>query len=345
MSARDYERGAAILALLLCPLLIFAAENATGSGFPFPWKNGRLWGYVDGRGKWVIAPRFSSAKNFDATGLAEVSVLVKAEGAESEKNGTIDSNGDWVVRPDWADIKFSKENSLFVKKGKEWFLADRGGRLLRTEGLRDVLPFSEGMALAWNGGFFGYIDAAGKWAIRPSFDGGDNFSSGLAPAKSGSRWGYIDKRGKWFISARFEKAGPFADGVARVKSEGKWGLLEKDSTWILEPSHEEIDQASEGLWPVRVGKSWGFLDSRGRMAIGPRFAKASEFHSGRAREKDPATGLWGYIGPDGAWIIAPNYDKAEDFCDGLARVRSQKGDWLLLDSKGAEIAVAAFEED
>ncbi|MGO9273047.1 MAG: WG repeat-containing protein, partial [Terriglobia bacterium] len=62
---------------------------------------------------------------------------------------------------------------------------------------------------------------------------------GLAPARPGgkrTKWGYIDKAGKWAIRPQFLQAGPFSEGLAPVRvftfsfPPFKWGFIDK--LWI-----------------------------------------------------------------------------------------------------------------
>ncbi len=51
-----------------------------------------LWGYVDHRGQWVVAPRFAQAHSFDEQAVAAVS-------ANGKTWGLINAQGQWVLQP------------------------------------------------------------------------------------------------------------------------------------------------------------------------------------------------------------------------------------------------------
>ena len=63
---------------------------------------------------------------------------------------------------------------------------------------------------------YGFVDRAGKLAIKPQFDAVRGFNEGLAVALIGRQYGFIDKRGLWVVQPRFEKVSSFAEGLALV---------------------------------------------------------------------------------------------------------------------------------
>jgi len=117
-----------------------------------------LAGYVDESGTWVIPPQYWDAGSF-SEGLARVAVKTE----KGAKIGFIDKKGAWLVKD-----------------------------------LDDARPFSEGLALVWQNGECGYIDATGAVVIPIPFviDGFD-FSGGVARVGGGfdGSPSYIDKTG------------------------------------------------------------------------------------------------------------------------------------------------------
>lgn len=311
------------------------------------WKaKGGLWGYLRADGRWAIPPRFSAAKAFGPDGLAEVAQRARGERARDPR-GFIDRSGAWVLEPRWNDVKHPCGSSFPVKSQGLWRLVDSAGQPLSELSLKDIGDFSEGLAVAWSGGSFGYVSPEGRWAIKPRFSGGGDFVGGLAPAKLKGKWGFIDAKGDFVIEPRYELAGPFSpSGLARAKLGGRWILLGRDGNPRAWLDCDEACDSSGGLWPVRLGNLWGFADDRGSIVVAPRFKKRSAFGSGLARERDETSGLWGYIGMDGGWAIEPRFGRADDFEAGFARARIGDGGrpWVLISATGRVLVIPELQD-
>ncbi|MCP4441041.1 MAG: WG repeat-containing protein [Aureispira sp.] len=68
-------------------------------------------------------------------------------------------------------------------------------------------------------GKYGYKNESGEWAIRPKFNKALAFSNGLAAAYDGKHWGFINKKGKWVLRKQ-KMVHSFHYGLAAVKSYG-----------------------------------------------------------------------------------------------------------------------------
>ena len=128
--------------------------------------NGK-WGYANRSGEVVIKPQFSLAGRF-SDGLALVWTggipLFDPVATSFVKMGYIDPTGRWVISSRW----------------KYYFFYD----------------FSEGLApFRKQSGKWGYIDTAGRAAIRPRFDSAGSFVAGVAPALLKGRCVHINKKG------------------------------------------------------------------------------------------------------------------------------------------------------
>lgn len=135
-----------------------------------PMRQGDVWGYADSTGRVVIKPQFSVAHPF-SEGLALV----------------------WTGGVPITD-SFVKS---FVKMG--------------------------------------FIDQTGRWKIRSRlwYYFYDDFSEGLTPfRKNLSGWGYIDRAGKTAIRPHFQWAGPFTEGSAPVMTEGLCARIDKHGTLL-----------------------------------------------------------------------------------------------------------------
>lgn len=242
-------------------------------------------------------------------------------------HGFVDSNGDWVISPQFDEVGLFTEGLAAAKVDERW----------------------------------GYIDASGAWVIAPQYHQVMSFSEGIAVVGLGSeKNGFIDTRGTRLPGPDFAEALSFSGGIAAVKSEAGWGLINRQGGFVLEPALAEIDTCtdargyesacfSSGLLAAKAGELWGYLDRAGRWVIPPRFARARRFSEGLAAagEKD---GPIGYIDARGDWIISPRFADALWFSQGRAIALRQGGeadqpgsqavgDIALIDAAGRELAI------
>jgi len=153
--------------------------------------------------------------------------------------------------------------------------------------------FSEGLAMKWINGKFGYVDDSGASVIEPQFDGASNFSDGLALVNVSGKSYYIDKTGKMVIGPlTFIGAAKFSEGLAVVWHDLKYGYIDKSGQVTIDLQFDFAGHFSEGLARVNIGLKSPFGQS----------------------------GKWGYINKQGQIVIEPQFDSAEDFSNGLAHV-------------------------
>jgi WG containing repeat len=334
------------------PFVVIFALLGTGCGRQpsgmsplFPAPQGKTWGFIDNRGRTVIAARFEGALPY-SEGLA----AVKREG----RWGYIDRNGSEVI-----PIRYRTVQSF------------RNGVAIVDTGLPDH-PV-------------GLIDTAGSWVTQPLFrslsaaDGPDGLLLGQKEPAEGS--GFYDRSGNLVLGPYF-LAFPFAQGRARVKTGVRAGsddwLIDTSGTLLpKKPLDLEGIRFSEGLIAVRRDRKLGYMDLEGNVAIEPRYDQGGEFaeglaavqleghwmfidKSGAATSEFPAgvafaerlsDGLslvsvdrdqpgrkFGYVDRKGQWAIKPIWDDAEPFHEGLAYVGNWKdGKAAYIDHKGRAI--------
>jgi hypothetical protein len=134
------------------------------NGLAWAKTDGKLLGYIDTKGNWVIEPKFVAGKDFD------------------EKAG--------LARIKTADGKWAYTN----RKGEIIYVTD-------TDVWGD---FKEGLADGRKNGKRGFYNNKGEWVIQPQFEGVRDFKNGYAAAKLGDKWGVIDKTGKWVIQPQYD---------------------------------------------------------------------------------------------------------------------------------------------
>ncbi len=312
--------------LLLTPAVIkflmpaqAEVQPHTAEHFPVQDPQTGQWGFIDSKGEPVTPVVFDWAGDF-----RQGRGLIETDGAMGYIDLTFAETGDWAIFPRFK---------------------------LKHSGDMPAHGFFDGLALARDDdGLWGYIDAEGKWAIKPRFPesrdypgvpAGD-FSDGLAwfqvvemseryqldadgeierdaddkpvmEAYPRRRFGYIDRSGEVFIEPRFEIAQDFGEGLAAVrrKSHDLWGFIDRAGKPVISPRFEQAGRFSEGLCAVRENGLWGYINPKGKWVIRPRFAEARQFLEGLAAAREGS--LWGYIDAEGKWAIEPAFDEFEAY--------------------------------
>lgn len=123
---------------------------------------GDFWGFIDEKGKTVIHPEYSMARNF-VRGLAAV--------LSTEKWGYIDRNGHWRINPLYEECADFSEGLAAVKWYGRWGYIDTEGSFVITPRYQEARPFSEGWAQVRLGARWGKIDRSGDLLFDPTGSG------------------------------------------------------------------------------------------------------------------------------------------------------------------------------
>ncbi len=196
-----------------CEAVMFADNKAGTRGLSSFEDTSGLVGFRDATDRVVIKPTFRFAYEFSEEGIT----------------GAVDAKG----------------TAVFL---------DTTGRVLAEALLFDNGPdyFQAGFARIARGGKIGFLDAHGRVAIEPRWDGAYSFCGGLAPVCLGcargtadehdtwlgGRWGYVDTHGTLVVPLEYEEASMFHDGEAQVVQSGKWLRIDKEGH-ILGPVIED----------------------------------------------------------------------------------------------------------
>ncbi len=229
--------------------------------------DGALFGFLDARGVWRVAPRFEEARDFHED-LAAVGLRP-------------------VDEPDVGPLP--------------WGYIDRTGKLVVPAVFGGALDFSEGLApiagLA-DGGKWGYIDHTGAIAIAPQFDAADVFVDGLAAATAAGpvatrRAGFIDRTGHWVIAAVYRATHGFSEGLAAVTTEARTcGYIDKNGDFAIAAQFLACGAFHEGLAAVQTTSGSAYVNPRGEIVIPGPFAVAGDFSGGLAFVE--AAGVYGF---------------------------------------------------
>jgi WG repeat protein len=314
------------------------SEQASGANPLFPAPLGTVWGFIDNRGKTVIAPRFEAAQPF-----SEDLAAVKREG----RWGYIDRNGSEVIPIRYRTAQNFRNGVAIVDTGlpdHPFGLIDKSGAWVTQPLFRSLSAADgpDGLLLGQKepAEGIGFYDRSGNLVLGPYFLGFP-FAQGRARVKTGARAGSDD----WLIDASgtFLPKKPlvldgirFSEGLIAIRQDRKLGYMDLDGNIAVEPRYDQGGEFAEGLAAVQLEGHWTFIDKSGAVIAefpaGIAFAEPlSDGLSLVSADRDQSGRKFGYVDRNGHWAIKPTWDDAQPFHDGLAYV----GIWK--DSKAAYI--------
>lgn len=309
-------------------LFVFAVNNIAVSQqvdeplFPI-WDEHGKEGFIDVRGKTIIAPQFDGLTSF-SEGLAAVRV--------GDKWGYIDRTGKVIVTPRWKVVSgFSSGVAAVVDSTHGYSYSP-----LEGDGFSTTLIAC------------GYIDKTGRYLIEPNIDrkmtSCQDFIDGIVPVcfegilklwfpdfVNAGKCGFMDKSGKWAIEPQLGKASYFSEGLSLIrrdpyydKEANAWlndfvyidksgkTVIELKGYYLATSFENGLAQAIKNIGTIR------FIDSGGNLKFEVKATSIGPFRDGLAMARDSKTNRYGFIDLKGTWVIPPKYYAGEPFSEGVA---------------------------
>jgi hypothetical protein len=325
-------------------------------------KAGDKWGYINTKGKMVIAPQFDFARDF-YEGLAGVKI--------GGKWGYIDKAGKMVIAPQSGFGYAFSEGRARVYVDKKWGFIDKTGKMVIAPQFKQAFDFDGQRAYVDPGTWkWGFIDPAGTMVIPAQFEDEDRyvsrFSEQLSAVGVDDKWGYIDKTGKFVIAPQFHQTMHFSEHLAMVKGD-KWGYIDLTGKMVIAVPKDQYEQLGyfhdqRALADMYTDAHYknelrGYIDPTGKMVVRPQFEAAMDrdsdspdfsdncYYNGNFSEGLAAVELgekWGYIDVTGKMAIALQFDDARDFSHGFAAVQIGKK-WGFIDKTGQIVIAPQFD--
>ncbi|PIB34152.1 hypothetical protein BFP72_01265 [Reichenbachiella sp. 5M10] len=134
------------------------------------WARGdnELLGFIDQSGKWVIEPKFQTAKSFDPTNdIARIKI--------DDQWGYTNRSGDVIRIEDTSKWEDFNDGLALGRKDDQFGFFDESGQWVIEPQFEGARHFKNGFAAAKKDGLWGYIDKTGKWVIEPQYAGVKDF--------------------------------------------------------------------------------------------------------------------------------------------------------------------------
>jgi len=244
------------------------------------------WGAIDGRGKWVIQPRYRQLSSFkDGVAFAQ---------DDDDQWVLIEYNGKTHVLPK-DGYRFARvAPGVFMGRSRDmaeersFFRVDLStgqASLVKMPGYVDTDRFHEGLASAQVPGeqAWGLVDDRGEWVVPPRFDTSFDpvmdstdrligWRSGISFQGDDSRsylYGWFDTQGRERVTPSYS-AIDYDDehGILKVTRNHRFhGLMAPDGTLLLAAQYQEIQSLEDsGAFVVTGSTLNGFIDAQGAWA-------------------------------------------------------------------------------
>lgn len=230
-------------------------------------------------------------------------------------------------------------------EGKYGYINDDGTFVI--EPIYDAAEeFKKGIAIVKKGGFYGFVDKAGK-LVKPiayQIPNLDRMPDVLL-VKKGSKYGYFDYQGKELITCKYEAIAPYFHRFLRAKVNGKWGLISKNEAVLidfqydfLESDNQKHDQTISSF-RYQKGSEIGWISVNGIRRI------EQDIHNW-AEKIEPINdsvysvlvgSYFGLIDKNEQFIIPIRYGNKIVFDEKGRAIVKENGFWGMIDKEGKVI--------
>ena len=201
------------------------------------------YGFIDDKGKEIIAPSFDNVTSF-SEGLCAVAI-----------NTVI---GD----------------STFYT----WTYIDKTGKKIIDSDFTEALQFFNGLAAVAQGEKWGWVDKTGKFVFGNDFEKVNNFSEGFASFRKNGQCGVMNKNGKIIVEPSYFNIGNFKGGTAALTlAPGSVGVIDTGGTIVIPANFKVISDFKDGFAFAVKNEKLCFINKKGKIFCNETYDSAPGF--------------------------------------------------------------------
>ena len=341
--------------------------------FFLPFKEGKLWGYINEFGKEMIEPIYDDA-SFFFDGFASV--------AQKGNYGYISKSGNVAINFRYKDAEAFHNGYAIVMKDSLYGLIDKNGETIIPHLYDELSETENNIFIAAKKDKYGYIKRNGTPVTTFDFDLANDFINGMAIISKDEKYGLINTQGQYAIPPVFNELVYLNDSLFKaLNDDGQWGILNHKGDTMLSFIYDAIGEFSEHRLLISKGGKCGYVDQSCSIVIPISYPYSSvllttgQFKNGYAvvkqKEKEllidttgkifklknfdeckrPGLGFvpvkklkkWGYADMDGNIKIPCTFESVETFNDIYAVFRKGKIEGLI-DTMGNVFIQPLYDE-
>ena len=251
------------------------------------------------------------------------------------------------------NFAYTQTPTMFLYETDEGYTyVDKDFKPLMNKTFKWAGRFFEGLAVASENGYVGYINTKGKFTIKPEFEYALPFHHGIAKVWKDGKPYIIDKKGKIlfehnYLFIKYAVKDSFEPiFIVTTQYHRKKGIIDKRGKIIADTIYNDIRQFSEGLAVAQKDGNWGVINLQGEIIVpfDGKYLEIGDFHLSRAavtsREWDRRT--IGFIDNKGNFVFKVEncdiyYIDRFIFYDGLICLQSTDNTYRIFDIFGNKV--------
>lgn len=313
----------------------FKNAGKFSEGYAAATENGKVWGVINTKGDWSIAPEYDKVKTFNSG----IIVVLK-----EDRWRYVDASNKELEAPATDKVFDFNDGVAFYKVEKKIGLIGTDGKVVLKPTYDVMKPFVNGYAKVRNNEKWGMINKKGEVFIEVIYNEVGDYNANGVWVKKGDTFGML-LNNEFYGNPEINKIANFHYGhpLTYARSEKSWGFINNKAEWVVAPKYKKVKAFRKGLAPVLENKLWGYINEKGEMVIPDTFKDAEVFaENGLAPVKSK---LWGFIDTSGKLKIKEEYEitakgfsmftknNIKGFHKGLARVSAKKK-WGYINEEG-----------
>jgi len=296
------------------------------------------WGYVDGKGKFIIKAVFDAAEEFVSVTSPDGTTMDVARVGVEGKWGYITRENVYLLKPEYDTVSRFDNNALIVAAmgptkmlmGVRSMLSPKlqipvlTADILQVN-LTELEPFSEqGLAWACRSNKWGLLNTKGEWVLPCEYDSWENdLYYGLYMVKRGGKLGIVNYDGQELIAPDWDEIDIYPEiSIYRVKADGKLGVLRQDGSTLIAPEFDDlVFDFEKQAFLVKQGEFFGWYALEDGSAIYPCKFKTVPDQEWKGHEELVRNGIpMIYIAKDQLYTVKDYDDKIYSELGGQAYV-------------------------
>ena len=186
---------------------------------------------------------------------------------------------------------YSQSSTMFLYETKKGYTyVDKDFNPLMNKTFKWAGRFFDGLAVASENGYVGYINTKGDFVIKPEFEYALPFHHGVAKVWKDGKVYLINQKGKIFFDHNYlfikyavrDSFEPFFL-VTTYGFPRKMGVIDKNGKLLVDTIYNNIQPFCEGLAVIQKGNETGVVNLQGKIIVPfGKYSQIGNFNSSRA---------------------------------------------------------------